>query len=1349
MAALLALLLPQLALSPAAAAGEEVFDPGGLATARWWGPEDDAGWHFRVPVAVHPRINLTHEGLEMAPYLPRLVNHPVEAELDLSKLLLTAGWLNDSMGGQPFLRSFTLDLDSFRVVEYTGFFGRDHHPIVNNPQREGPEHVREEVPYVLNTALFAQRTPRPFDAGTNPIVTLTWLAKDVHAPRFFYVYFDILENGRKPAPSYAGEEMERLDALSGATRANVFYGETYNANNFDRNRVVTVVALDANTRVRFYEYSTSPARPLLQPSREVVLGRGEAASYEVGATRASDGRFKVVADKPVVAYAAARGADSRGRPVDVGTFHPSEDGTLVGRSFLLYATSAQFMIVAPNAGEEARGTLYHVHPGGAEEEVARFRYEPLTPGSTFRTQFLRVNLAGHAGAVHGVLRYAADAGSAPVFLVSVGPGVFPAITPAGGVAGTSVFSVAKREGTFRLVSPVNEARVEVGNLDLAGGVLCGDQPVSPGLAATLGETLARAWDSSVGGCIYSHDTMALPVPVYFKTGSRSPSQRILATSTTTKMDAREQFVYQTVAGKARQEHVLVAKLTEQTGGHGRITIFAHHNETRVQLRHADENAFSSVLLDAGGYRVFEPLHGGYTVTSNKPVTVLWRMDRGGAFGGALGGRLVPAEAEIGAVEWGSYLVRLSAAKRSAFVAPGGETTFDLGVSAIGQRTSGRFLPDRIHLAVEGVPAGWTAEILPSDAVIENRVQNPQSGVLRVKAPPGNASDVPPAQVIVRATSLSNPRMSDSIQFIVAVSIHYEILLTFDTHGLRPDPIRQAGVRPGNATTYDLALVNLGDVADTARLEVVRSSDWNATLADADGNPVSTVALQPRESRILRLRVEAPTETVTLTDFTNVIATSTGNALAFSAVTAITTINPEFRIAFFLENATQYVDPGSTVEFPLVAVNAGEIEDQIDLQVQHVPLAGRYANWTVNLSGESLFAGRLSVKPGLPETVSLSVGVPEGAPALTIFQVTVHGISVNDPTQRATAEATVFVNPVHAIRATARQTQVNVTAEDRLARFDLTVRNAGNLDDVARMVVVEAPDGWNVTLPEPVPLAPGERESQALRVQPRADALAGVYNVTVGFLASSGPPWPLPLAVGIAPIREGSVQVDSLALEAGTQRSVPVRIVNTGNVPLLLALETNAVGWLQARLNASDARVPAFGEATLALTLSPLEGQQGTEEVLLRGVTEGGEAEITGTVRVAVARLDLRVGNLSISRIPTPGQDVLLRAVVSNPTPLLVEGVVARLIVDGVPLANVTIDVLPGGREVPVQFRWIAQAGLHELAIAAQAQGSAHELASNVATLQVDVRASLPGPEAAAAGLALAAAVAIRVRRSRG
>lgn len=303
------------------------------------------------------------------------------------------------------------------------------------------------------------------------------------------------------------------------------------------------------------------------------------------------------------------------------------------------------------------------------------------------------------------------------------------------------------------------------------------------------------------------------------------------------------------------------------------------------------------------------------------------------------------------------------------------------------------------------------------------------------------------------------------------------------------------IRPGDTTSIDVEVTNLGSLRDTFTLDTEDvPNTWTVDLNRTE------VALLPGETATATLnltpdaRQDPGDVTFTLT------ATSDASPNNRVAGEASHTVNVQEVAAAGVSVGQDRleVDQGGTASFSADVANVGNTDATITLSV------AQEASWSVRIDGEAGNNADVELSPGEDQLLSIELDVPGGARKGSTNVVT---LTAQPDGGGASEEATVelIVNPSYAAALSVPTEPIDVEPDER-ATFDVTVQNTGNTEETYTLRThsnASNPEHlWSVSLEgTSVTVAPdGSRTLEVTVEVPRGAELGESADVT--FVARS-------------------------------------------------------------------------------------------------------------------------------------------------------------------------------------------------------------------------------------------------------
>lgn len=1294
----------------------------------WWGPSvrDDPtqGWAVRVPLVVE---NTFTYGIR---------DSIARAEIDFRALLVDAGWTTQSAYATTLLRGFTLDVDSIRVVPY----GPNFSP--------GPLNGRDTKPtphITYGSPLEGKCARSTCDPASDALVTVLFVVDGFlasGAKRYYYVYANPLEYGKTPPAEFKPEDRAPLDSFLWGTTGTLFYGyEPLQNNNLHALRVMTLTSQP--TTVRTYEYDVGgrfapvPDRPQLRNPLQLGGSNPASASLAVSAGKA----FKIESTAPIVVM--GHGVlNSLGASVESFGYFPSSTGSYRGTQFDAYGfdggptTSSQLWAL-----KVASGT---VSVSGGGSSILLTNAEPFkrleVPGGTWH----RILASGDILlAMRG-----ANGPDNPVHSVQV-----PATT--GGPSGTTFIARAPADGGFLHACP--EARtairvVESANPDFQ---LVPEGPrettppefVTPSPGCEVLELPGTAPTSATGyleafaiGEETRYPVENAPVPFTLVTGAEGRANPSL----------ERRFVGHFGGVGATEFHVM-----------GRTGIFGYFNDTRITVTLEREDGTNETSQLSVGRDKFQPLKdpreddktmtGRYRIEASKPISVV--STEAAILDGAdhSYSRFVPGlppnvQVTIGAAEFRGPLVELRSAEkpdaRFDFRTTGPDTpvayTFEL-LNA-GRWIGGETLLDTLTLTCTG-PTEWRIDGCDREFSIPSGTAERFTLTVTPTAEDVNST----SRITIRAAS-KTPGIFSEFQLSVRVQIVYGVGMWFDVENGRKtiDPI--VGVDPGETHDYNVVIKNTGSTRDTFRLTVDAPKEgWTQQLTH-ERTPITEITLGPAESAVMRFAVTAPNLETAPQNLVSITAESVSSDLASAKdiVNTATRIRPNINIKLTLDPPTRVAEPAQPATFNVTVENRGNDIFRIIFREDSVLPAG----WNASLAISEIDLG-----PGEPYTFPLAITPPQGARAGDLAtlklsaETDVGGGGARIPGDEISA--VVVVKRIHNI-TTPALIEARTGPGVRLD-YVLPLENHGNGDDVVELLP-GAVSEWPLRALEPViVLGLGEEADLPLAFDVPSGAAPGLHNVNVTLRLSREATQTILVPVQVEAVARADIQgITRLDAAPGRSVQVPLTVENVGNLPANFTLGADAPeGW-------NVTYVPA------SVSLSPGESRRVDALVNASRLAEDGDYDVTLTARIAeadagnhrvpvrVARPALYIASVETSGDLSPGELIIVSAVIGNRGAIAAENVKVALVVDDAVVDQVTLQRVTVGESQVATLNWLATQRGGDVRVVIDPDNALVLQASpeTEATVNFGSGLPIPAPSGVLAALVMLAAALFVARRWR-
>lgn len=1328
----LLMLAPLMPLTPAAA--QAPLDP-------WWGPSSrDAptqGWAVRIPLAVDNPFDY-----------PTPANYPVAVDIDFGKLLVEAGWTNETKFGEARLRGFTLDVDSIRVVEYGR--GWSTGPI------EGAR--TEPTPHAFYPAPFEGKRTRDFDPALNPSGTLMFLVQKSMAPaerRYFYVYANPLEYGDTsptvgldPAKSVAQRLQARapLDAyLWGSARGTVFYG--FEPQQQGNGHLIHVRPLEPAkpTTITAYQYSLGKFVPIPE-SVNYRNPRTVPAFFTTDVTFLvpAGTPFKIVADRPVVV--SGHGAlDGNGGSGESFGFVPSLTGSFAGQSFFAYGFRSNkndgtgIGPVNVIKATTAASVEVYLSSGGGQRLAAT-----LTNANPIQTFGIPAGQWSFIFATSPIL-----VSSSPISQLNQASPFQGHTVPAlsGGPSGIEFATTMVPDGGFLRVCP--EATSAIRILDAGNQNL---QIYPEG--ATLSTPPAKVSPSV--GCETVRASAATPPNTF----------QVLSVKDEKVPVPDAPVPVRVLAGAdARLNGALTRPFVGQYGGlggtdyytDGRTGILGHFNDTRLLIQEETSRdgrtgvVWKNLSVGADGFVQLDPTAtpdstGRYHIVATKPVTVVSTEEATTyGYGRYVGGRPPNLASTTGEAEFRGPLVELrypdDPLRRSVPVStgPGNPLDLRLDVVNLGRWIAGESLPDAIAITCTA-PEGWRVKGCDQEMTLGSGT----SQRLNLQITPSEDSETKsskPVKIFARSKSSG---IGAEFTFNVNVEVRYGVSMWLGEEGgpKRQDP--PLGTDPGKAREHRIVIKNTGSNADTFDLSMdPPNPGWTQRLLHR-GVEVTSLKLDAGAKDELLFVVTPPDDEnpAYKYNYVDVRAVSQRQASAGDVVKPDTRLRPKVSISLELDPQTQVSPPNVTARFNLTVLNSGNDIFRIVFTKEGLLPPG----WNASMAVEEIDLG-----PGEPYTFEVRMTPPAAARAGDLATLKISAETDAGGGQRIPGDevsAVVVVRKIHDLQV---PPLLDAQAEPgETITYVLPITNLGNGPDAIEILPGAITPAWTLVAGNDSLLV-GYNESIDLPLRltvPPATA-PNLYNVTFTVRLSRETTQNLSIPVEVKRVaRLGFEGAATLATTQGKPTEVPFLARNRGNVEGAYDLAADVpAGWSASFAPARVTLAPGQSQpVTLRLNASR-DAADGDHDVTLRARLAG-EAAGAQALPTRLAKPQLTVQDVSASGTLRAGELVLVTATIANQGEIDAENVSVALVADGVVVDQVTINRVGVDDAKVATLNWVATGGADDvrvvidpenLIVMPDREGSAAEVAFGS-------RLFTPGPTPVLALLAVALLALARRRR---
>jgi len=500
----------------------------------------------------------------------------------------------------------------------------------------------------------------------------------------------------------------------------------------------------------------------------------------------------------------------------------------------------------------------------------------------------------------------------------------------------------------------------------------------------------------------------------------------------------------------------------------------------------------------------------------------------------------------------------------------GSTLPALPISYLMRAINNGNLADTFNLSTFHTSLGWTAQLMDSagSGPITRLTVAPYGGIrhFRLRVTPDDTvlagfRDT----TYVRGVSVYNPTVHDSARVITVINGFASLEVLPDTVG---------STAPAVPVNYPLRVINNGNVLDTVGFSTLHTlPGWNAQLLDSTGTaPISQLVVTAYGGlRRFILRITPPdTVNMGVRDTTYVKGVSAFNPAVSDSDQVITVIGG-FASLLIQPDTIGFTLPGIAVNYPLRAINNGNVADTVNLSALHTT-----PGWIAQLLDSSGTAPvtRLAISPyGGARRFLLRITPDDTVVAGFRDTTYVRGISTYNPSVSDSAQVITVVNGFAGVLV--EPDTLGTTLPGVPVTYRLRVQNNGNVNDTFNLTSAGTKPGWTAlitdTLNNPIPwiVVPpyGGVGRIQVRVTPPDTVNAGVIDTTT----VTGTSFYNPSISDNARIITQILAVANLTVDPDTAAAINpgdtityvLRVTNGGNAPERAALTMNSfhpLGW---------------------------------------------------------------------------------------------------------------------------------------------------------------------------------------------
>lgn len=341
----------------------------------------------------------------------------------------------------------------------------------------------------------------------------------------------------------------------------------------------------------------------------------------------------------------------------------------------------------------------------------------------------------------------------------------------------------------------------------------------------------------------------------------------------------------------------------------------------------------------------------------------------------------------------------------------------------------------------------------------------------------------------------------------------------------------------------------------------------------------------------------------------VVGSSDGNVYYFDL---------DYSLDATIDPSSKSLQPGQANEFTLTLDNKGDAVQDITLSA-----TGAQAGWvnfqTDNGSGAPL--PDVTVLPGRSRTVTVQVTPPPGTAAGSSFSSTVHATIDSSPDDRTeTLSISGSVEESYGVNLAGDPASLSIEQGEQRT-VDVTVTNAGNLQDTIILDVGSLSTGWTATLDRnSFSLAAGGSDNTTLTIRAPDQADQGVTEEIRLLGTSQGNPseqGQLSIPATVGPSQGVSLSgPGNVEARAGQATPIDVTVENIGNQASTFELSAEGPGTWAIAVSSETVTLGARETADEAVTVNPPSDASGAATVTMTAVAQG-DASVSSELKIIV------------------------------------------------------------------------------------------------------------------------------------
>jgi PGF-CTERM protein len=371
--------------------------------------------------------------------------------------------------------------------------------------------------------------------------------------------------------------------------------------------------------------------------------------------------------------------------------------------------------------------------------------------------------------------------------------------------------------------------------------------------------------------------------------------------------------------------------------------------------------------------------------------------------------------------------------------------------------------DRVHQTQAGVPTVYTCSLqnigdikldinLTANGPPEWEVSLARGDVLNLK--PGASIDIiltvtPPVTAMadevgvasVTARSIRNPGVKDSIvtHTVVSPSIYIELAC--------PDAERE--VEPGNATSYQVFVSNVGNLAGTVIIILEIVSGTGAWQAELDANAVGVAGM---ETKAVQLTVVAPADAKAGDRLVVRVVGFNEERTMSDDVTTTTLVKQVHKLLIAVNPDRQVADPGATVTYAMTVQNAGNGPEEMSISTHKLDV-----NWKMRFVRATAEITDLYLDAAQSVSFEVVITVPTEALAGDHLSA----VAIMDTSKELwTINLITSVKHIYDLDLTTTLSKQQ-GSPGKSVFFTILTRNRGNGADTIAFTASRLPPGWTM------------------------------------------------------------------------------------------------------------------------------------------------------------------------------------------------------------------------------------------------------------------------------------------------